>query len=120
MDPSNIEAIVGWPRPSTVSKVRSFLGLACYYNRFVMDFSNIVALMKKLTCTDEKFVWTEDYEKSCQELEKKLTTMSVLTLPLRSCGFVIYSDALLYGSGYVLMQQENVVACVSRLLKWRE
>lgn len=79
MDPSNIEAIVGWPRPSTVSKVRSFLGLVCYYKRFVMDFSNIVALMKKLTCKDEKFVWIEDYEKSYQELEKKLTTVLVLT-----------------------------------------
>ncbi|KAL0551316.1 hypothetical protein IC582_010402 [Cucumis melo] len=94
VDPAKIEAVTGWTRPSTVSEVRSFLGLAGYYRR---------------ACED-----------SFQTLKQKLVTAPVLTVPDGSGNFVIYSDASKKGLGCVLMQQGKVVAYASRQLKSHE
>ena len=56
VDPKKIEAIIVWPRPMTVIKVRSFLGLAGYYRRFVKDFSKIATPLTKLTQKNVKFI----------------------------------------------------------------
>ncbi|KAL0536343.1 hypothetical protein IC582_025289 [Cucumis melo] len=58
LDPTNIEAVTNWPRPSTVSKIRSFLGLAGYYRRFVEDFSRITSPLTQLTKKGTPFVWS--------------------------------------------------------------
>ena len=67
--PSKVEAVVDWVRPTNVSEVRSFLGLADYYRRSVEGFSCIAALMSQLTFKNAKFMWTEECEKSFQELK---------------------------------------------------
>ena len=55
VDPKKIEAIIDWPRPMTVTEVRSFLGLAGYYRRFVEDFSKIATPLARLTQKNVKF-----------------------------------------------------------------
>ncbi|TYK19165.1 ty3-gypsy retrotransposon protein [Cucumis melo var. makuwa] len=120
VDPAKIEAVTNWPRPSTVSEIRSFLGLAGYYRRFVEDFSRIASPLTQLTRKGTPFVWSPACESSFQELKQKLVTAPVLTMPDGSGSFVIYSDASKKGLGCVLMQQGKVVAYASCQLKSHE
>ncbi|KAA0033475.1 pol protein [Cucumis melo var. makuwa] len=120
VDPAKIEAVTGWTRPSTVSEVRSFLGLAGCYRRFVDNFSRIATPLTQLTRKGAPFVWIKACEDSFQNLKQKLVTAPVLTVPDGSGSFVIYSDASKKGLGCVLMQQGKVVAYASRQLKSHE
>ncbi|KAL4030883.1 hypothetical protein IC575_009137 [Cucumis melo] len=120
VDPAKIEVVTNWPRPSTVSEIRSFLGLAGYYRRFAEDFSRIASPLTQLTRKGTPFVWSPACESSFQELKQKLVTAPVLTVPDGSESFVIYSDASKKGLGCVLMQQGKVVAYASRQMKSHE
>ena len=73
--------------------------------------------MTQLTRKNVKFEWKEEFEKSFQELKRRLVTAPVLTIPSGTGGFVIYSDASHKGLGYVLMQNGKVVAYASHQLK---
>ncbi|KAA0065422.1 ty3-gypsy retrotransposon protein [Cucumis melo var. makuwa] len=74
VDPAKIEVATSWPRPSTVSEVRSFLGLAGYYRRFVENFSRIATPLTQLTRKGAPFVWSKACEDSFQSLKQKLVT----------------------------------------------
>ncbi|GJT17504.1 putative reverse transcriptase domain-containing protein [Tanacetum coccineum] len=87
MDPAKVEAITKWPRPTSVTEVRSFLGLAGYYRRFVEGFSRLALPLTKLMRKGEKFVWNEEREKSFEELKQRLVSAPILTLPSGSGGF---------------------------------
>ncbi|WJZ95428.1 hypothetical protein VitviT2T_014200 [Vitis vinifera] len=120
VDHSKVEAVQEWQRPTNVFEVRSFLGLAGYYRRFVEDFSRIATPMTRLTRKGVKFDWNEECENAFQELKRKLTTAPVLTAPISGELFTIYCDASTVGLGCVLMQQDKVVAYASRQLKQHE
>ena len=66
VDPSKAEAILSWERPTTVIEVRSFLGLAGYYRRFVKDFSQLALPLTTLTRKNAPFEWTLECERSFQ------------------------------------------------------
>ena len=117
VDPNKIEVVVSWDRHTNVSEVRSFLGIASYYRRFVDGFSRIVVPLTQLTQKNVKFECKEECEKSFQELKQRLVTTLVLTIPLGTWDFVIYSDASHKGLGCVLMQNGKVVAYTSHQLK---
>ena len=103
-----------------MTEVRSFLGLAGYYRRFIEGFSKIVGPLHCLTRKGVKFEWTDRCEGSFQTLKEKLTSAPVLTLPEGNEGFEVYSDASYQGLGCVLMQHKRVVAYASRQLKKHE
>nr|GEY22603.1 reverse transcriptase [Tanacetum cinerariifolium] len=113
----NVEAITKWPRPITMTEVRSFLGLAGYYRRFVEGFSRLALPLTQLMRKGEKFVWTDEREESFEELKRRLVSAPILTLPSGFSGFQIYIDASKKGLGCVLMQHEKVIAYASRQLK---
>ncbi|KAL5583519.1 hypothetical protein UlMin_015961 [Ulmus minor] len=69
VDPSKIEAVSKWPAPTNVTEIRSFLGLAGYYMRFVEGFSSLSAPLTALTKKNKKFEWTERCEQKFQELK---------------------------------------------------
>ncbi|XP_072090564.1 uncharacterized protein [Arachis hypogaea] len=81
VDPSKVEAVMEWERPTTVTEVRSFLGLAGYYRRFIEGFSRITLPMTKLTRKEVPFEWTSECEESFQTLKQRLTSAPVLILP---------------------------------------
>ena len=62
VDPGKVEAVISWERPKSVFVIRSFLGLAGYYRRFIEDFSLLVAPMTRLTWKEVKFVWDDSCE----------------------------------------------------------
>ncbi|KAH0729411.1 hypothetical protein KY289_000599 [Solanum tuberosum] len=120
VDTRKIEAVQNWPRPTSPTEIRSFLGLAGYYRRFVEGFSSIASPSTKLTQKTVKFQWSEACENNFQELKKRLITAPVLTLPEGTQGFVVYCDASRVGLGCVLMQNGKVIAYASRQLKFHE
>ncbi|WOH03791.1 hypothetical protein DCAR_0623191 [Daucus carota subsp. sativus] len=120
VDPKKIEAIWNWEVPKNVTEVRSFLGMAGYYRRFVEGFSKIAGPMTKLLRKNVPFQWTEEAQQSFDELKRRLTSAPVLTTPSGQGGFVVYSDASQQGLGCVLMQYGKVIAYASRQLRPHE
>jgi len=120
VDPAKVKAVLQWERPKFVTEIRSFVGLAGYYRRFIEDFSRIVAPLTQLTRKDQPFSWTDRCEQSFVELKKRLTSAPVLVIPDTSKSFEVYCDASHQGLGSVLMQERKVVAYASRQLKVHE
>jgi hypothetical protein len=81
VDPEKVTAVANWKRPTSVTEIRSFLGLAGYYRRFIEGFSKIARPMTTLLQKDKKFEWTNACERSFCELKRRLTTTPVLVLP---------------------------------------
>ena len=81
MDQEKVKAIMGWERPKSVFEIRSFLGLARYYKRFIEDFSRLASLMKKVTRKEVKFEWNDVCERAFQELKMRLTLAPILIAP---------------------------------------
>jgi hypothetical protein len=95
--------------PTTASEIRSFLGLAGYYRRFIKDFSKIVRPMMKLLEKNKAFEWTTECQASFEELRKHLTSALILVLSDLTKKFDIYCDTSRQGLGCVLMQEGQVV-----------
>ncbi|KAJ9566000.1 hypothetical protein OSB04_001966 [Centaurea solstitialis] len=120
VDPAKIEAMMSWKSPTNPSEIRSFLGLAGYYRRFIQDFSKIASSLTVLTKKNAKFLWTDKQEEAFQILKKKLCQAPILSLPDGTEDFVVYSDASKMGLGCVLMQRGKVISYASRQLKDHE
>jgi hypothetical protein len=88
-----------------VHQVRSFLGLASYYRRFILNFSKISKPITKLLKKGNKYVWSKDCDEAFFTLKKLLTTSLVLAQPNIAKPFDIYCDAFGAGLGCVLMQE---------------
>ncbi|KAD6455046.1 hypothetical protein E3N88_09752 [Mikania micrantha] len=120
VDPTKIEAIKNWDTLTTPTEIRSFLGLAGYYRRFISNFSKIALPLTKLTRKSEPFVWEQKQEDAFQTLKQKLCDAPILSLPEGCDDFIVYCDASHQGLGCVLMQREKVIAYASRQLKVHE
>ena len=120
VDPAKVEVVIGWKWPENPTKIPSFLGLTRYYRRFIKIFLKLAGPLTDLTKKYGNFIWDSRCEISFQELKKMLTIAPILTLPNRNDSFTIYTDVSREGLGYILMQNGNVIAFVSRKLKSHE
>jgi hypothetical protein len=104
----------------TVHEIQSFLGLAGYYHRFILDFYKIAKPMTQLLEKDRKFDWTLECEQAFHTLRTLLTSAPVLAQPDIEKSFDVYCDTSGTGLGRVLMQEGQVIAYASRQLRKHE
>jgi hypothetical protein len=117
VDPKKVQEVMDWKPPTTVRQIRSFLGLAGYYRRFIPDFSRTAKLMTEFLKKGVKFDWSQKCEDAFHALRQHLTTAPVLAQPDNTKSFDVYCDASGTGLGCVLMQDNRVIAYVSRALR---
>jgi hypothetical protein len=116
VDPTKDQEVMDWKPPTSIHQIRSFLGLAGYYRRFIPDFSKIAKLMTELLKKEIKFHWNDKCEEAFHTLRKLLTTAPVLAQPDNAKPFDVYCDASGIELGCVLMQNNWVIAYASRAL----
>jgi hypothetical protein len=114
VDPGMVKEVLGCKLPKTVSEVQSFLGLACYYRRFIPNFSQIVKPVTELLKKENKYVWSDTCDEAFKLLKKLLTTSPVLAQPDTNKLFDVYCDASGTGLDGVLMQEDQVISYSSR------
>jgi hypothetical protein len=120
VDRSKVQEVMDWKPPKSVHQIRSFLGLAGYYRRFILDFSRIAKPMTELLKKGVKFMWSEACEEAFHTLRQHLTSTPVPVQPDNAKPFEIFCDASGTGLGCVLMQQGRVIAYASRELRPHE
>jgi hypothetical protein len=118
VDPAKIYIICDWPTPTTLTKLRSFLGLANFYRRFVLGFSHIVWSLSQVTRGGgkEKFVCGMSQQQAFDDLKKCLCSSPVLSLPDLQHPFEIKTNILDYAMGAILTQHGHPVAYHSEKL----
>lgn len=123
-DPAKVAAVREWPTPSTIGELRSFLGLASYYRRFVQDFATIASPLHRLTDKGRIFAWNSACDAAFNQLRAALVAAPVLAYPEVQQAFIVDTDASNVGVGAVLSQRrgdrEQVVAYYSRALNQAE
>ena len=120
MDPRKTAAIADWPRPKDAHQLRSFLGLATYFRRFVQGYSKLVSPLTDLLKGDAPWVWSERCQSAFEGAKHALTSSPVLVMPDYHKPFEVVCDASVTGIGAVLLQQGRPVAFESRKLSSAE
>ncbi|GJR43412.1 reverse transcriptase domain-containing protein [Tanacetum coccineum] len=105
VDKAKVDVISKLPHPTTVKGIRSFLGHAGFYRRFIKDFSKISRPMTHLLEKNTPFIFSEDCILAFQTLKKKLTEAPILIAPNWDQPFEIMCDASDYAIGAVLGQR---------------
>ena len=118
-DPKKIEAVKNWPTPRNGKQVKSFLGLASYYRRFIDSFSTVAKPLTKLTSCKNKFNWTEECDVSFNKLKECLISSPILGYPQEEGEFIVDTDASDVALGGILSQiQEQDGTHIERVLAY--
>jgi transposase InsO family protein len=126
-DTKKIEAIKSWPTPVTVTGVRSFLGFANHYRRFIKGYATVARPLNKILAGEnskkkkEKIEWNDECQEAFEQLKELCSTSPVLAYADYSKPFELHTDASIKGLGAVLYQKQDdgknrVIAFASRSL----
>ena len=123
--PDKVKAVLQYPQPTDLKSLRSFLGLASYYRRFIPRFSVVASPLHALTRKDVPYVWNSVCEEAFSQLKQLLSSAPVLAFPDFTQGFTLETDASGIGLGSVLAQKQEdgttrPVAYASRTLQAHE
>ncbi len=133
VNPDKVAAVRDWPIPTCTTELRSFLGTAGYYRRFIAGFSSIAAPLHALT-GDQQYIWTQDCQQAFEQLKEALCQAPTLAFPVPGAKFILDTDASDRGIGAVLSQlipigqgkdgeevyEEKVLSYASRTLSVHE
>ena len=107
MESSKVNAVTSWPPPKNIHELRSFLGLAGYYRRFVKDFSLIASPLTSLLHKDTKYEWTAQRDNAFNELKKAVSTAPIFIIPDPHLPHTVVADASGYAIGAALCQDHG-------------
>ena len=107
MDAGKVKAITDWPQLKNVRDVRSFLGLAGYYRRFVEGFSKIASPLTELLKKEMPFVWSDEHVKAFETLKKAIVSAPILISPDPTKPYVVTTDASGFATGAMLQQDHG-------------
>lgn len=123
-DPDKIRVVRDWKAPKNAQGVRSFLGLANFFRRFIQGFADLAHPLYELTKKKATFVWQTVHEEAFEKLKKALISAPVVVAPLPNTNFVVMTDASDVAIGAVLLQDQGkglqVIAFESRKLNPHE
>lgn len=124
-DPAKVDTVKDWPKPTSVTEVRQFVGLASYYRKFIPNFATICKPLHKLTEKTSSFIWSDQCQNAFDNIKQLLTSAPVLSYPLlQGQPFIIDCDASNVGVGSVLSQvqngEEKVISFFSKCLSRSE
>ena len=107
VDPEKVSAVANMQPPKNIRDVRSFLGMASYYRKYVPDFSKIAKPLSSLTRKNAKFQWSLETQTAFETLKQRLLEAPILAFPDITKPFKLYTDASQYALGAVLMQEQD-------------
>jgi len=106
-DPSKIKIIKDYPKPTNLKSLRSFIGLAQFYRRFIKDFSKIATPLYDLQKKDKEFIWSDDCQNAFQKLKQSLMQTPTLKYPDTTKPFILNTDASTTAISYILQQRDS-------------
>ena len=107
---AKVSAVSNWPRPKTARDIKSFLGLAGYYRRYVREFAHVVSPLQELATQENKkrVAWDDACEEAFTTLKSALTTAPILAYPEATGKFFVSTDASDLALGAVLEQEQSI------------
>ena len=111
MEQSKLKGIKDWPTPTKVKELRSFLGFCNFYHHFIRNHADRSKPLNKLLKKTEPWNWTEEQQKSFEDLKDSFSKEPVLLIPDQDKPFFIVTDASLYATGAVLEQEDTNGDC---------
>ena len=106
IEQDKVKAVKEWKMPTKIKEVKSFLGFANFYRRFIQNFSHMVKPLNKLKGKKE-WTWTEEHQQTFEELKEKIMSQPVLSLLKREDKFRVETDALGHAIGEILSQEQE-------------
>lgn len=108
MDEGKVPAVLKWPLPKSVKDLQRFLGLANYYRRFILNFSQVAAALTSLLMGHKKkLAWERKAQESFETLKNSFCSAPILKQPDGNLPFEVEVDALETGVGAVLSQRQG-------------
>ena len=104
MEPSKVDAVLKWPAPKNIHELRSFLGLAGYYRRFVKNYSMIGSPLTSLVRKDIKYVWKSEHDQAFNDLKHAVSSAPILIIPNPHLSYTVITDA----SGFAIGDHEDL------------
>ena len=107
IDPTKVQAIMDWQKPTNVKEVQSFVGFCNFYRRFINGFSKIIKALMRLTKKDVTFEWTKPCQEAFQTMKDRVTSAPILKHFDRTKEAILETDSSNYINGGILFQYDS-------------